>query len=87
MYGASVPKILAVYSAHQLRMDLRHLAASKSISIGKALEKAALQGWKLKIQLPNLVWLFDIRNWSGSPNTLDFTAAARKSISANYEQR
>ena len=78
MYGASVPKILAVYSAHQLRMDLRHLAASKSISIGKALEKAALQGWKLKIQLPNLVWLFDIRNWSGNTNTLDFITAARK---------
>ena len=78
MYGASVPKILAVYAAHQLRMDLRHLATSQSLSIGKALEEAALQSWKFKSQLPHLVWLFDIRNWTGNPNTLDFTAPAQR---------
>jgi hypothetical protein len=78
MYGASVPKILAVYAAHQLRMDLRHLATSQKISTGKVLEKVALQSWKLSGHLPHLVWFFDIRNWSGNPNTLDFTAAARK---------
>jgi hypothetical protein len=78
IYGASVPKILAVYAAYQLRMDLRQLATSQKISTGRALEKVALQSWKLSGHLPNLVWLFDIRNWSGNPNTLDFTAAARK---------
>jgi len=78
MYGASVPKILALYGAHQLRMDLRQLAASQSISAGKTLERTALQQWRLRGNLPNLVWLFDIRNWSGNPSALDFTPAARK---------
>jgi hypothetical protein len=78
MYGASVPKILALYTAHQLRMDLRQLAISQTISNGKTLEKATLQRWNLKGSSPNLVWLFNIRNWSGNPNTLDFSAAARK---------
>jgi hypothetical protein len=78
MYGASVPKILAVYAAHQLRMDLRQLATSQKISTGRALEKVALQSWKLSGHLPNLVWLFDIRNWSGNPDALDFTAAAHQ---------
>ncbi len=78
MYGASVPKILALYGAHQLRMDLRQLAASQSISTGKALEQAALLRWRLKSNLPNLAWLFDIRKWSGDPSALDLTPAARK---------
>lgn len=78
MYGASVPKILALYAAHQLRMDLRQLATSQAISNGKTLEKVALQKWNLKGSSPNLGWLFNIRSWSGNPNTLDFTAAARK---------
>lgn len=78
MYGASVPKILALYAAHQLRMDLRQLAASQTILSGKTLEKIALQGWKLQGNSPNLAWLFNIRNWSGNPNTLDFSVAARK---------
>jgi hypothetical protein len=78
IYGASVPKILAVYAAFQLRMDLRQLAASQSILSGKALERAALQRWKLKSQPPHLVWLFDIHKWTGKPNALDFTAAARR---------
>jgi hypothetical protein len=78
IYGASVPKILAVYAAYQLRMDLRQLARSQGISNGKALEKAALQTWKLKSQLPHLVWLFDIRSWTGNPKSLDFTTAAQK---------
>lgn len=76
MYGASVPKILAVYAAHQLRMDLRYIAASQKISTGPALEKAALQQWNLGSNGPNLGWLFDIRRWSGAPTTLDFSAAA-----------
>lgn len=78
MYGASVPKILAVYAVHQLRRDLRQLAASLSISNGAVLEKAALQNWQrlgLKSGFPNLVWLFDIRKWSGHLNTLNFTNA------------
>jgi hypothetical protein len=78
MYGASVPKVLALYGAHQLRMDLRQLAASQNISAGKTLEQAALRAWRLKSNLPNLVWLFDIRHWSGDPSALDFTPAARK---------
>jgi hypothetical protein len=80
MYAASVAKILAVYAAHQLRKDLRHLAATQAVSTGSALETAAHQRWSLKGDRPNLVWLFDIRNWSGTPNTLEFTAAARKAL-------
>jgi hypothetical protein len=80
MYGASAPKILAVYAAHQLRADLRQLAASRNITDGKTLEKVALQNWKFKSHLPNLVWLFDIRNWAGHPDTLNFTAAARRTF-------
>jgi hypothetical protein len=76
IYGASVPKILALYAAYQLRMDLRQLAASQTISSGKTLEQIALQNWKLTNHSPNLVWLFNIRKWSGDPNTLDFTPAA-----------
>lgn len=77
MYGASVPKILALYAAYQLRRDLRNLA----IGSGKTLESTAIRKWRgkgLRSGFPNLVWLFDIRNWSGNPQTLDFTAAARK---------
>lgn len=81
MYGASAPKILALYAAYQLLRDLRNLAAAQKITNGKTLESAAIQNWKIgaiKSGFPNLVWLFDIRNWSGNPNTLNFTAAARK---------
>jgi len=81
MYGASVPKILALYAAFQLRRNLRNLAAAQRISTGKTLESTAISHWKisgLRSGFPSLVWLFDIRNWTGNPNTLDFTAAARK---------
>jgi hypothetical protein len=80
MYGASVPKILAVYAAHQLRMDLRYLAATQKISTGPALETAALQQWNLRGSRPDLGWLFDIRRWSGASNTLDFSTAASHAL-------
>jgi hypothetical protein len=80
MYGASVPKILALYAAFQLRKDLRYMAETQKISSGKDLETIAVKAWKalgLKTGFPNLVWLFDIRNWSGgNPNTLTFNAGA-----------
>lgn len=81
MYGASVPKILALYAAFQLRKDLRNLAETQKISTGKALESTAVSNWKargLRSGFPNLGWFFDILKWSGNPNTLDFTANARK---------
>jgi hypothetical protein len=80
IYAASVAKILAVYAAHQLRVDLRMLAAQQSITTGAALEKAALQVWKIRAWAPNLVWLFDIRRWSGTPTSLDFSKAARDAL-------
>lgn len=80
MYGASVPKMLAVYAAHQLRMDLRELAHTRSISDGKILEKEALKLWNLGSSAPKLVWLFDIRKWTGSPTTLDFSTDAKKAL-------
>ena len=82
MYGASVPKILALYSAHQLRSDLRHLATHQKFSSGTQFEQAALAGWKQKgisRQLPDLVWLFDIRNWN-TIDALEFTADAQSSF-------
>jgi hypothetical protein len=79
MYGASSPKILALYAAYQLRMDLRNIATSQGISNGKILEKTALQTWKLRGG-PNLEWLFKIRKWAGNPNTLDFSPEAREAF-------
>jgi hypothetical protein len=76
MYGASSPKILALYSAYQIRMDLRNIATNQSISDGKILEKTALQKWNLRGG-PNLEWLFKIRSWTGTPDTLDFSPEAR----------
>lgn len=76
MYGASSPKILALYAAYQLRMDLRNMATSQSISDGTILENTALQTWKLR-GAPNLEWLFNIRKWTGNPLTLDFSYEAR----------
>jgi hypothetical protein len=80
MYGASVPKVLALYAAHQLRSDLTHLAAQASISSGPALENAAVAEWKkrgLTRRLPDLVWLFDIRK-SSSGSSPGFSAVASK---------
>lgn len=78
MYAASVAKILALYGAHQLRMDLRQLADSQHITTGKALEQAALRQWGRRSGLPSLAWLFNIRNWSGDQGLLDFTPAVFK---------
>ena len=83
MYGASVPKILAVYAAFQLRRDLRSMAETRKVSEGKALERMAVNLWKsqgLRSGFPNLVWLFVIHKWSGSPDALNFSAAARKAL-------
>ena len=80
MYGASVPKILAVYAAFQLREDLRNLATTQSITNGKDLEKEAYKRWTLTRGGPNLRWLFDILKWSGIVSGLDFSAAARTAL-------
>jgi V8-like Glu-specific endopeptidase len=82
IYGASVPKILAVYAAFQLRSDLRELAGRKSPKDGADLERQAIAEWNTKgltKLLPNLVWLFDIRHWTPG-GALDFTGNARSSI-------
>lgn len=79
MYAASSAKVLAVYAAHQLRMDVRNIASTQKISDGKILERTALQTWKLASG-PNLNWLFEIRSWSGTPASLNFSVAARDAI-------
>jgi V8-like Glu-specific endopeptidase len=82
MYGASVPKILALYAACQLRSDLRNLIARISPAEGKQLASSAIAEWKAKgftKQLPDLAWLFDIHKWTAAA-TLDFTAAARSAF-------
>jgi hypothetical protein len=79
IHGASVPKILALYAACQLRSDLRELASRKSPKNGLELEKLAIAELKAKgltKLLPDFVWLFDIRKWKPSA-TLVFTASAR----------
>jgi len=79
MYGASVPKILALYAACQLRADLRSMIAFKAPADGKQLESLAVaecQAKGLTVPLPDLVWLFDIRKWTAG-TTLDFAAGAR----------
>ena len=80
MYGASSPKMLAVYAAHQMRMDLRQLATTQGLSDGKALRKAASANWNIKKDAPDLVTLFDINKWSGNPDTIDFSSDARKAF-------
>jgi hypothetical protein len=82
MYGASVPKILALYAACQLRSDLRDLVVRKSLQTGKDLEHAAIAEWKIKgltKNLPDLVWLFDIRKWTPAAS-LDFTVQAQSTF-------
>jgi len=82
MYGASVPKILALYAAFQLRCDLRDLAVRNSPSDGRQLESAAIAEWKAKgltRNLPDLAWLFDIRKWTPAAS-LDFTAQTQSTF-------
>jgi len=82
MYGASVPKILALYAAFQLRSDLRDMAVRTSPSDGKQLESAVIAEWRIKgwkTNLPDLVWLFDIRKWTPGAS-LDFTVQARSAF-------
>lgn len=82
IYGASVPKILALYGACQLRSDLREIAGRTSPKDGVDLEKIAIAEWKAKglsSLLPDLVWLFEIRKWT-SGATLDFTADVRSAF-------
>ena len=79
IFGASVPKILPLYAAYQLRSDLRDLISRRSPKDGPELEKFAIDEWKAKgltTKLPDLVFLFDARKWN-PPETLDFTAATR----------
>ncbi len=81
MYGASSPKILPLYAAFQLRADLRQMASKNKLSKGSDLETFAVKEWKLKKlarDFPDLNWLFQIRLWSGTPDTLDFTSDARE---------
>jgi hypothetical protein len=82
MYGASVPKILALYAACQLRSDLRDLVVRMAPSNGRQLESAAIAEWKIKglaRNLPDLVWLFDVRKWMPA-TPLDFTAQVRSTF-------
>jgi hypothetical protein len=81
MYGASVPKILALHAAFQLRSDLRNLAIRQGITKGQALELGAINQWRkqgLRSGFPDLVWLFDIRNKSANLGIMDFSVKARK---------
>jgi hypothetical protein len=82
IYGASVPKILALYAACQLRSDLRDLIVRKSPSNGSQLESAAIAEWGIKgltKNLPDLVWLFNVRKWTPAA-PLDFTAQAKSTF-------
>jgi hypothetical protein len=82
MYGASVPKILALYAAFQLRPDLHDLIDRRSLSNGTQLESAAITEWKtrgLTKGFPDLVWLFDVRKWTAGA-TLGFTAQAQSTF-------
>lgn len=79
IFGASVPKVLPLYAAYQLRADLRDLISRRSPKDGRELEKFVIDEWKAKgltTKQPDLVFLFDVRKWTPS-DTLDFTAATR----------
>jgi hypothetical protein len=79
IFGASVPKILPLYAAYQLRSDLRDLISRRSPKDGPELEKFAIDEWKAKgltTKLPDLVFLLDVRKWNPA-DALDFTAATR----------
>jgi V8-like Glu-specific endopeptidase len=88
MYGASSPKMLAVYAAFQLRKDLRQMAEDQAIPTGRELAAFALKTWKeknLRRDLPNLTWLFDIEKWSAKPDDLNFSAAAHAAFAKIVE--
>jgi hypothetical protein len=87
MYGASLPKILGVYAAHQVRMDLRQLATSQGITNGKDLKKAALANWNIKSDAPDLEQLFDILKWSGTPDTINFSTSIRDAFAIIDQNR
>jgi phosphatidylserine/phosphatidylglycerophosphate/cardiolipin synthase-like enzyme/V8-like Glu-specific endopeptidase len=80
MYGASSPKMLAVYAAFQLRRDLRQMAEDQAIPTGTELAAFANTSWKnkkLSSGFPDLDFLFGIIHWtSGQPNDINFTPAA-----------
>lgn len=79
-YGASAPKILALYAAFQLRRDLRHMAEDQKITTGDALKTFALSTWKAKKLwrgFPNLSWLFRLKDWSGKADELNFSEDVR----------
>ena len=79
IFGASVPKVLPLYAAYQLRADLRDLISRRSPKDGRELEKFVIDEWQAKgltTKQPDLVFLFDVRKWTPS-DTLDFTAATR----------
>jgi len=84
MYGASSPKMLAVYAAFQLRRDLRQMAEDQAIPTGAELAAFAKASWKdkkLRVGFPNLTWLFGIEKWSSRPEEINFTPEARTAFS------
>ena len=88
IYGASAPKILAVYAAFQLRTDLRKMAEDQAIPTGKELAEFAVKRWrekKVSRGLPDLKWLFDIQHWSAQPNDLKFTADVEAALAGINE--
>jgi hypothetical protein len=79
-YGASTPKILAVYAVFQLRADLRQLADSESITDPDKLRTRAVEKWRasgLTSWRPSLRWLFKLTGASNLKN-LEFSAKTKR---------
>ncbi|HJQ68517.1 MAG TPA: hypothetical protein VKA70_06080 [Blastocatellia bacterium] len=87
MEGASLPKILALYAAYQLRFDLDTFAALKGITKASALQLSIANEWKkagLTTQ-PKLAGLFTFVEKSGS--TVEAKLRRKPAIHSNSDAR
>ncbi len=81
MYGASVPKLLALLALHQLRADLSDLAARPTmLSTRAALVKAASDAWKAAglDPAPDVDALLRFDQRSGAPVVVHFSDAVEQ---------
>ncbi|HEX2076513.1 MAG TPA: hypothetical protein VHG08_02355 [Longimicrobium sp.] len=88
LYGASTPKICALYGARQLGFDLQALARRDGIQKKDALVAAARKAWAAaglaaKAQ-PAVEELFDFAETSGSPVAVTASAKLEKLITCTF---
>jgi hypothetical protein len=79
MYGASLPKVLALYAAFQLKFDLNTFAAQNKIEKADVLRREIAKQWKGEglLAQPNVRALFNFTEKSGDPVTASFKSTPK----------